>query len=97
MLPKVNWMNYAAACLVFGVIVFGVMKMNSSSQTETANLEDLSEEEIIEHLSNSGFREEMLCDAGWCDELKKLENSSEIENYIIDDGSELELTDEING
>lgn len=94
---QVNWMNYAAACLVFGLIVLGVMKMNPSTQTETATLEDLTEDEIIEHLSSSGYREEMLCDAGWCDELKKLENNSEIENYLLDDGSELELTEEING
>jgi hypothetical protein len=95
--PNVNWVNYAAACLVFGLIVFGVMQMNSSNQTETAKIEDLTEDEIIEHLSNTGFREEMLCDAGWCDELNKLENSSEIENYLLEEGAENELIDEING
>ena len=95
--PNVNWVNYAAACLVFGLILFGMMQMNQSNQTETAKIEDLTDEEIIKHLSESGFREEMLCDAGWCDELKKLENSSEIENYLLEDASELELTDDING
>jgi hypothetical protein len=73
------------------------MQMNQSNQTETAKIEDLTEDEIIEHLSSSGFREEMLCDAGWCDELNKLENSSEIENYLIEEGADNELIDEING
>ncbi len=95
--PNVNWVNYAAACLVFGLIVFGVMQMNQSNLTETAKIEDLTEDEIIDHLSSSGYRLEMLCDAGWCDELKKLDNNSEIENYLLEEGADNELMDEING
>ncbi len=92
-----NWMKIAAAIALFGVIGLGMMKLNTPKQTDTAKLEDLSEEEIIDHLSSSGYGVDMLCDAGWCDELKKLDNNSDIENYLMEDGNELELMSEING
>lgn len=97
LLSNSNWMKYAAAIVLFGIIGFGILKMNQPAQTESAKMEDLTEEEIIDHLSKSGYAEDMLCDAGWCDELKKLDNNTDIETYLIEDGSELELMNDING
>lgn len=57
----------------------------------------LSEQEIIDHLSSVGYNDELLCDAGWCNELNKTDKkeNNEIENYLQQHTEEDLFTNEL--
>ncbi len=44
----------------------------------------LTDAEIIEHLSKEDMNENLLCEAGWCQELNDLNKSNETEKYLLE-------------
>ncbi len=57
----------------------------------------VSNEEIINHLSNEDINAELLCEAGWCTEMEKLnkKENDELNNYIIENSDESLLMGEL--
>jgi hypothetical protein len=80
----IYWVSGIAATLAFVSFFFlGGTKPQSLSDNEV----NLSTEEIAEQLSLSDVNAELLCDAGWCNELEKLnkEEDNSIETLIDTD------------
>ena len=44
----------------------------------------LTDAEIIEHLSELELNENIVCDAGWCQELKDLNKPNDLEIYLLE-------------
>ncbi len=72
--------KYAAVAAIFIVAVFLFL----FEPTFVANQTVLTDEAIINHLQNEGFTLDLLCDAGWCNELYE-NNKSNIEEYLLNE------------
>jgi hypothetical protein len=70
--------RYAAVAAVFFVAVF--LFLFEPTFESKPNL--LTDEAIINHLQNEGFSLDLLCDAGWCNELNE-SNNSNLEEYLL--------------
>jgi len=83
----------AAAVLIACVMLFIFVPKNS---THYADLNKLTEEQIIEHLQNDQISVELLCEAGWCNEIDlKKESNSSIENYLLNEINNDEIINEL--
>lgn len=87
--PFAKWVSAIAASLVL-VFSFFWFKPNSTGN----QISNLTDEEIIKHLEDVGYQVDMLCDAGWCNELKKPENN--LDDEILDRVSESVLMEELS-
>lgn len=98
LLHKSKWISIAASLLLIGFTGWIIIKNNPNGKgKEQSDLQKLSTEEIINHLDPQDINAELLCDAGWCNELQELENESKEVNPILDEVSEEDLTELING
>lgn len=85
------WLKVASVAAV-ALIVAGLFWFDPTRD----NTKQLSEDEILEHLQGAEISAELLCDAGWCNELESLtipENQTD-EQILIDTDTEL-LIDEL--
>lgn len=75
------WQQYAAAAAIVLVAVFlFLFEPTLTSNTQ----EQLTDEAIINHLQNEDITIDLLCDAGWCNDLN-LNNSNLIEEYLLNE------------
>lgn len=83
----------ATLLLVSMLFLFETKKQGGS----TAKIAEPTENEVIEYLNKEGYQIDLLCDAGWCNELKnknKIETES-IENYLLEHADEDLLMEEL--
>ncbi len=80
------------AAVLIAVLSFTFWPTKNMTPVDTG-FKQLSDSEIIEHLSSHDINEELLCDAGWCQELKDLHQPNHIENYLLET-DELEYLNE---
>lgn len=91
-----NLLAVAATLLLFSMLYL-FMNRPASHTGNMAGIHKLSTQEIIEHLSSEGYNLELLCDAGWCNDLNKLnkKENTDVENYLLEHGEEDFLSDEL--
>jgi len=86
--------NIAAILFVVSFLYF--YKDIHHAEGYANNWKDLSDKELIDHLNTTGYSVEMLCDAGFCDDLLKVnDNNGELEKYLIDNTDLLFLQSEL--
>ncbi|MDP1727939.1 MAG: hypothetical protein Q8M15_14235 [Bacteroidota bacterium] len=63
----------------------------------TAKIAEPTENEIIEYLNKEGYRIDLLCDAGWCNELNNTnkKETEPIEKYLLEHADEDLLIEEL--
>ncbi len=83
----------ASLLLVSLLFLFDTKKQAGS----TAKIAEPTENEIIEYLNKEGYRIDLLCDAGWCNELNNTnkKETEPIENYLLEHADEDLLIEEL--
>jgi hypothetical protein len=92
-LSKLSWISgIAATAILVSFLFFG-----RTNIPESVNLtSELSEDDIAEQLNLSDLNEEFLCEAGWCNELEKLDKpANEIEEDILLNSDEALIIEEL--
>ena len=90
--PVFMWVGIAASLL----FVFGLFLYQPRPEKELGSNQKISAEDIAAHLNDVDLSEDLLCDAGWCSEIDKLNIISDSagmnalnleidEDYIIDE------------
>jgi hypothetical protein len=67
------------------LVVFGLFLFEPSPQSQT-KLSGPSEDELIEQLQQIELNTDLLCEAGWCNEIELLEKEdlSQTENFLLE-------------
>ncbi len=77
--PAIKWFGLAASVfLVFGIFLYE----SRLTQTHGSNPK-ISADEIAEQLNEGDLSEELLCEAGWCSELEKLNMMSDTSSLDV--------------
>lgn len=86
---KQLWANVASIAAIL-LMVFGLFLFEPKPINQT-KLNSPSEEELIEHLQQIEINSDLLCEAGWCNELELLqkEDLSQTEDYLLEAENEL--------
>jgi|LakMenE01Jun11ns_1017448.scaffolds.fasta_scaffold9942182_3 hypothetical protein len=81
---KQLWVNGASIAAML-LVVFGLFLFEPSPQSQT-KLSGPSEDELIEQLQQIELNADLLCEAGWCNEIELLEKEdlSQTENFLLE-------------
>ncbi|MFN4084212.1 MAG: hypothetical protein ACK4K9_11325 [Bacteroidia bacterium] len=88
---KISWFYYASAAAALLLAVTFIFLFEPQKQE---NFGSISDKEIINHLEHNGLSIDLLCDAGWCNEII-IEPNTKLENYLIDEMDETNFYDEL--
>lgn len=87
------WFAAIAAVFIAVVLLF-LYKSYQKPLYSHQMLQKVSDEEIMNHLTNTGYTYYMLCDAGWCNEIKD-KKTGNLDNYILENIDESILLEEL--
>lgn len=81
---KQLWVNGASIAAML-LVVFGLFLFEPSPQSQT-KISGPSEDELIEQLQQIEINTDLLCEAGWCNEIELLEKEdlSQTENFLLE-------------
>ncbi|MBU3663869.1 MAG: hypothetical protein FGM41_11835 [Bacteroidetes bacterium] len=81
---KQLWINGASIAAML-LVVFGLFLFEPSPQSQT-KLSGPSEDELLEHLQQIELNTDLLCEAGWCNEVELLEKEglNQTETYLLE-------------
>jgi hypothetical protein len=81
---KQLWINAASIAAIL-LMIFGLFLFEPKPQSQT-KLSSPSEDELLEHLQQIELNTDLLCEAGWCNEIELLEKESlnQTETYLLE-------------
>jgi len=80
-LKYIYWLIPPAVAALFIFILYPNLKTPSAAKL---NLDKVSDNEIIEHLSHQELNQDLLCETGWCQDIHELNKSNDLEKYLIE-------------
>jgi hypothetical protein len=91
-LKFIYWLIPPAVAALFIFILNPNLKTPSTAKI---NLDKVSDNEIIEHLSHQELNEDLLCETGWCQDIHELNKPNDLEKYLIETENLSNLIDHI--
>ena len=92
---KLKFIYWLIPPAVAALFIFFLNPNLKRPNTAKLNLDKVSDNEIIEHLSHHELNEDLLCETGWCQDIHELNKPNDIEKYLIETENLSNLIDHI--